>query len=370
MHSRYSRLFLNILPVFLIAIFFCSKSLAMNPCETSCSYYVKQNGAIFYRNCHRQLVPVDADIKTFKELPSTCGGPYFAVDKNHAYCGEKILEGVDPASFESIRDVYAKDKSHVYSHFSFSCSVVGEAEPASFEPFKAPPSWDGSSPLYFKDASHVFYEGRMLPGAKVKSFKFLVDDFIAIGMDDEHVFYRDKLIAGVNSGDVKLIPHPPQYLTSYWTDGKHVYDRGELLQNADLPTFKIDDEKTASSMAYVADDKDHYYIPGEKDGAEIIMDKSRCSLIGRDFLKCDDSLYDHGKKFTYADAPSFHFVGLLSLTEDCKPIRGFAIYEDVQHIYFVGNSDINNMPPAKNAPQVSSLTPQFKQYLCDHMNDR
>lgn len=160
---------------------------------------------------HDGTILPDVDINSFRALnPGHCHkwDSVFGADKKHAYCMGKIIDGVDVNTFAGIGYEYAKDETHVYYR---DCTLVAGANAVSFSKI--------GETIFYKDKSHVFYSGHIIPEAQSQSFRPLDDG--ELGVDDQHVFYRDVLVPNVDPKQIENLPHPlGKEIIPLWNDGK------------------------------------------------------------------------------------------------------------------------------------------------------
>lgn len=136
---------------------------------------------------------------------------------------------------------------------------LADADPATFKPLPQPPHVLGpcehkADEIYGADGSHVFYEGRIIPGADSASFRPLAE--YEYGADRRAVFYQGKRLEGAdpasfrillwpretppaNPGTVYLKRPPGENFSIYAADARHVWEQGRPMPERDAATFAL-----------------------------------------------------------------------------------------------------------------------------------
>lgn len=147
--------------------------------------FAKDKYAIYYSGAKI----IGADLNTFVPLLDPFDGTQvspFAKDLQHVYrlrsvnsnesAGE-IIPNADPATFESVGWVFAKDKNMVWSARAgeglIGLSVVSGADPSTFSAVLLKNKGTG----YFKDRNHVYWLESVIPNADTATF--VVDSQVA-----------------------------------------------------------------------------------------------------------------------------------------------------------------------------------------------
>jgi len=159
----------------------------------------------------------------------------FARDKNFVYRNNpevEIFDGVDPATFEKIDDVYLKDKNAIY----YRQEKIEGSDPATFEFLQGYTGKDMGK-AYAKDKSGVYYLGKKIEGADPITFEFLPN---AWSKDKNAVYgYGGKLIEGIDSTTFAFIGKGSQYIK----DKNGVYynnrNNSKKIEGADPETFEF-----------------------------------------------------------------------------------------------------------------------------------
>jgi hypothetical protein len=141
---------------------------------------------------------------------------------------EQIVDA-DIESFKPIsgnRDLYAKDKTHVF----YLARIIVGADPETFELIKSPKNVQ--SDVYAKDAKHVYKYGKAIELADPKTFKLL--DY-GYSQDSQTVFFDEKPIKEADPSTF-YVKSFEEYV-AFGMDSSHVYDYGKIVVGADPKTF-------------------------------------------------------------------------------------------------------------------------------------
>lgn len=164
------------------------------------------------------------------------------------YSPEQIL--ADPATFQVLKNGYARDKEYVY----YGDSKFANDPDDSFMLLKPP---------YSKTNKAVFLNNDVISGALPDSFEILS---LGYAKDEQSIFYRDRKVNGADTVTFKVLGRglssddrdygsSPYY---YAKDKDHIFCVGGVLEDADLKTFVL---KGKNGMPQ---DKFHHY-----DGCEM-----------------------------------------------------------------------------------------------------
>lgn len=199
----------------------------------------------------------EADPKTFQvqEIDS-----FYAKDQNFVfYYGKKIKEA-HPLSFVPVPNakndslygigtpIFWKDHSHVY----YNGVTIAKADPNTFQHIQS---------IYAKDRERIYYQTEALEGANPNTYRFLNEN---IAIDDSSVFVltkRSKIPVDLNS--FKVVENENE---AFCVDSENVYlvfyqreEPLEKVEGADIATFRTLERNYAS-------DKDHVYFFGNYKG--------------------------------------------------------------------------------------------------------
>ena len=169
--------------------------------EASAGRYFKDKNHVFTQNYSvgNPVKPVSyIDVLSFHYFGNhgvAQGMPYsvsYAKDKNNVYrsCGA-ILDGADVATFEDLKDGYARSKNKVW----YLEDLISGADTASFESLGAG---------YAKDKARVYFAGKTIQNADVASFMLVIEYTadnkysVVYAKDKNHVYSGSNIVEGVN----------------------------------------------------------------------------------------------------------------------------------------------------------------------------
>jgi len=147
------------------------------------------------------------------------------------------VKGIDFETFETIADLFAKDKYNVYA----GIRLITNADPASF-----------SNPIanWGIDDNNIYLSQKTIPWANISSARFLNRHFMK---DDSQVFCREKLVEDADPDTFEVI------------DGVIAKDNNNLYRNHKIvaTTEQIDlDSIEVIVSSYIKDKNAAYYIEG------------------------------------------------------------------------------------------------------------
>lgn len=151
---------------------------------------------------------------------------YFS-NESAVYYDGRAIDGVDPSSFEQLGEFYsgyARDRTLVY----FRGEPLTGADPASFAQVLAGTETTG----YWRDAAHVFREGRVVERAEVATFT----PFHTFGYAHDHrrVYYQGQIIEGADVTSFRLLGD------NFGRDQSRIYFLGQpILPEANAATFEL-----------------------------------------------------------------------------------------------------------------------------------
>lgn len=178
------------------------------------AYAKDKNHIYLYGNVNEIIstpIILPCDIATFEALEY----PY-SKDKASVFYADKKLIGMDAATFELLGSSYSKSKEVVY--FT-NLKIVG-ADVASFNIFKENEEFIQDIE-YAKDKNSIFCADKKLSQANVSTFKVLGQNY---GSDNQHVFYKTKIVKGAEPNSFKVYPHDVGNADS--DDVKNKYHQG------------------------------------------------------------------------------------------------------------------------------------------------
>jgi len=315
--------------------------------------YKIKNHAVYFKSCNEgngcTLIKLKlADPNTFKVLEKFG----YAKDDNHVYFQEDIVKGADPASLKVLSGDggdWAIDKNHVYndgelvkgadpktfrviktksgfydlgsdkSHIVMSDGANPACDPGSLRQLSSSASWqiddkciyyegklvkggdpnslkvlDKMAEEYAEDNNHVYYMGKPIIGADVKTFSRLKYDF---SKDKNHVYFFGELVKGANPASFKLILDPGSD-GSFERDDKHVYFQGKLIRGANPSSFRVLDK--IDPLSNYSETSNHVYsenkiIPGAS--------PKTFQVLGLGFAKNEKHVYLYGDIVKFVKDP-------------------------------------------------------------------
>lgn len=281
-------------------------------------------------------------------------------DNNNLYIGADLgtedadLQNVDldVATLEMIREAFFKDKNHVY-RFGQGLRILENVDPVTFEIFGEPYA------DYLKDKNHVYLDNRddnqlsFFEDADPATFEYLGPN---LAKDTNHVFRGDEILEGVDPGTVQIRYFPETSGTYILEDKNGLYCNDEEIEDADPDTFKL---YMVSERDWYAKDKNHVFSPCEKIEG---MDPTTVNMINYDYMKDKDHVYFRNEILEGADPATFTYFDdnlekiclggedylvdefPFAQYEQCKKERTsdmmreyhLRYMKDKNHVYFVG----------------------------------
>lgn len=172
----------------------------------------KTSKYIFYKGKYLYLSKKEdiTDLSQFKELYEN----YYQYNKKLYFDTEKELielSGVDSDTFELLKDGYSKDAKQVYYlgkvlegadvrtftietrfYYQYECDKNNIYKDGRIVSTDAK-NYKMLSNVYSKDSSKAYYNFHEIPGADIKTFKDISDFF---AKDKNHVYYQGKILEG------------------------------------------------------------------------------------------------------------------------------------------------------------------------------
>lgn len=162
----------------------------------------------------------------------------FKIEPSRVLFGTRTIKGADPATFEVLNHMWARDCHRVYTYDH----PLSKADVATFEPLNA---------IFAKDNRHVFFVNGVVPNADAPTFEVLdpgwikgpmgADDLIlqGYGRDGLQVFfhaYARGIPKVVRKADVQTFV---SLNAAYARDARAVYFEGKVLRSLDPDTFQV-----------------------------------------------------------------------------------------------------------------------------------
>ncbi len=192
-----------------------------------------------------------ADLNSFHALSDDWKDGHIALDKNHVYCGNLIVPGMDPATTKALGNSYYSDGNTTYY-----CARISDINPDLAW-------WQEVPQLIFHDIfggpkpQNYIYKMNKLPASDKPYYTILDHSIITNG---ELVYYQGKLMPQANPNSLRFITKSQygvidQNIQSdiYLADGKNVYYHNKLLPLADNEAIYSIDESHFFGNHYLID---------------------------------------------------------------------------------------------------------------------
>ena len=155
----------------------------------------------------------------------------------------QIQNIADLASLKIINNDYAIDKQHAY----YGDKIIENADLSTFKAYKFGLTYDELA----MDWQNVYLEGKIIPLASPQSFNLLSRDrFYAI--DDQYVFYGHNIIRGAD---------PDSFIVAdqgHAQDKNYIFYQDKIIPNSDAQSFKF---LNGDNQGYATDKNQAYYFP-------------------------------------------------------------------------------------------------------------
>lgn len=290
----------------------------------------------------------EADPYTFV----SCGNDY-AKDANHVYYGKDIIEGALPSSFTALAWEYAKDATRSYykglplsagknfralrpaygyasdGNTVYYCGTpIKDSDPTSFYAVGEGKEHGG---IYFgADSNGVYLDGLKIDYIHAKTFEHIDGYFFK---DKSYVYWGKDIIDGCVPSGVKVLnnhyiadPYNVFFVYNgavtvlaeanvtkirvnglFAADDKHVYYKGDIIENADGATANI---KDGSSDGYITDACSVFYC-----STKLPASSKTFISLGFGYGKDDMSVFFKDKLVQNADTASFRPISYGSATD-------------------------------------------------------
>ncbi len=184
------------------------------------SKYVVKGESVFFDGIKIN----NADPATFEVLSKI-----YAKDKNYVYHQGNIIEKADPSTFGTLNESYSKDKNYVY----FGRSIIEKADLSTFEAL---------SEDYGKDQNNVYSWHNVFKEADLSTFESLGKSY---AKDKNNVYCRSSAIEKADLSTFEALSE------TYTKDKNHVYRTGKIIEGTDPSTFEILDTNYTKDQNYV-----------------------------------------------------------------------------------------------------------------------
>jgi len=160
-----------------------------------------------------------ADVSTFKSVNSWLGH-----DSERVYYHNRLVPGVDVASLEVKHHPLFRDKNDYY----YESTPMHVADVSSFKTLKwfADDFWAVDSRCAYFDTTRI--EGVDLPTFDLISF--------SVARDKHRVYFLGKVLPEADPATFEEIGN-----SAYYRDKSHIWCGNDLLEDADMATFVVDD---------------------------------------------------------------------------------------------------------------------------------
>lgn len=295
--------------------------------------YAKDETSVYF---YDQVM--EADPQTFRAVDSIQldsrnrdFGHYYALDENHLYYRNALVEEKDFSMAELIQgakhdEVWLRTDQGIYFNGKFVDEV---AAPETFEFIGAYHAKDALK-VYLAQVGHV----TVIQGADPNRFE-LIEGSKDFSKDGTSVFYRSKKLEGVNPHSVEMVTES-SYLHDYLKDENHVYFvekeplKTSILEGANPETFEV----LTSPYTHQAFSKTNAFVYFYGNKVEEIHAPS-FEVIDREYAKDQYNVYFFNeneeqselKTLTNADPATFEI-----LTQPYSPSSFARDENDVYHL--------------------------------------
>lgn len=187
-----------------------------------------------------QIVEVNADAKTFETLGNN--NMKWGRDSMHVFLRHHVLDFLDRDTFYLLNEDFGKDDKTVVC-------TINPILKADVTTFKVKEFKDDAGKRVEmgidKNAAYQCFDGRVnrIESSSIAHFRPIRDNYFK---DKTTVWWGGRELPGVNPDTFRLLGG------RYSTDGKNVYHLYNLVEGADIDSFKVTDRNRAK-------DKNHKY---------------------------------------------------------------------------------------------------------------
>lgn len=125
------------------------------------------------------------------------------------------------ASFKVLKSGYSKDLNAVY----FQSKKISDIKPAAFQVYDENDEFN-QDVVYAKDNTAVYVDDKKINEADVTTFKLLGGNY---GSDGRHVFYKTTLVNNAHPASFKVYPHDIGNADA--EDGKVKFHEGKKVED-------------------------------------------------------------------------------------------------------------------------------------------
>lgn len=254
--------YIALLIVVLFTLFFLALMSSLFISEDSIPHQAKsEKMGIFtrYNNKIYALVPSngdylikEADPETFKPLPNTknyYNNRQFAIDKNHAYCGNLVIPELNPQKTKALGNNYFSDGSNTYycaptSHINDDLNILEEVWQTMLYKFG----------FANKPQSYI-YTLKKIPQSRYAYFPQLDADILS---DGQISFYQGEALDQVRPHSLRQLSKvyadsDTRLSYHYFADDKHVYYKHHKLAIEDNPQLQVLNIDSQNQQDYLFD---------------------------------------------------------------------------------------------------------------------
>ncbi|MDR2283992.1 MAG: DKNYY domain-containing protein [Sphingobacterium sp.] len=193
----------------------------------------------------------EADVNSFREIDNQISNRQFAVDKNHAYCGNRIVAGFNPNTAKALGDGYFSDGkttcycapmsvpnenlsgvSYVLQRILYGAGLVDKPQSDVYPIHILEDGQSAYSPILRTNTAtngkRVYYHGKILPKANPQTLRQIPvlfndgdtrDSYVYLA-DDNHVYYKNEVLPLQPNGELHAITFDAQTRENYLIDPK------------------------------------------------------------------------------------------------------------------------------------------------------
>ena len=193
---------------------------------------------------------IDVDYETFEPINEN-----FCKDKHTVYLrkwDKLLVSEIDASSFKTINDRFVADSEYIYDFVTWEDQIeVDKVNKFTYKSFASVDHSHEDKYLYFDQS--VLYDGKLIREVDRKTFKVMDRGFDDYATDNRHVYFQGAIIDGADVKSFKLYENE-----IYARDHERVYHLGKEMKGVDLETFGPKDKDK-----WIYRDKNHIYVGGE-----------------------------------------------------------------------------------------------------------
>jgi hypothetical protein len=238
MHFRFKNIYIIIIILFTASCSDADETYYEISGDEVLYHSVYRLGQEYYTKAHTSIEVVEgADAKTFQQLTK-----YYGIDKLSVFNETKKLIKRDPATFKVIKRYVTADKYGVY----YDNNII---------PNSHGPSFRFLNDKYAVDDNQVYYNpsdpNSILHGIDKNSFSVLGDDYSEYAKDKKQVFYKGKSIDDADVKSFSILKN------DFSKDGTSIFFKREKIKEADYNSFQILSYEEVKEYEYKFEAQDH-----------------------------------------------------------------------------------------------------------------